>query len=77
MTDEQAGRPDRNPEQKLVRCRRTDQAFSVEGHAKCPYCFGRLEKIESGDHSGFCDFEPGKDPINFGFREDGSRYDRA
>ena len=77
MTDERTSGPDPAPKQKLVRFRRTEQSFSVEEHTKCPYCFGRLEKIESGEHSGFCDFEPGKDPINFGFPEDGSHYTRG
>ena len=77
MTDERTSGPDPDPKAKLVRCRRTEQAFSIEEHTKCPYCFGKLEKIATGEHSGFCDFEPGKDPINFGFPGDDSRNERG
>jgi hypothetical protein len=51
-----------------VECRRLEQARpSVDQHLTCPYCFGARADVESGDHRRFCDFEPGRDPVSFGF----------
>jgi len=52
-----------------VPCRRLEAQPCVEEHLACPYCFGSLEDVETGDHARFCDFEPGKDAISFGFPE--------
>jgi len=60
-------------EPRLVECRRTGQAYDVEEHLRCPYCFGEKNDVASAKHGRFCDFEPGKDPINFGFPENSSR----
>jgi hypothetical protein len=51
----------------LIRCRRVDAVYSVEEHRSCPYCFGKESEIATGDHTKFCDFKPGVDPIRFGF----------
>jgi hypothetical protein len=62
---------------RRVRCRRTEQLLSVEEHKQCPYCFGELADIEGGDPARFCGFEPGEDPIHFGFPENDPRYRRG
>jgi len=62
------------PAERTVMCRRTDQPTTVTEHARCPYCFGELAEIRAGDHRQFCDFDPSRDPINFGFPPDGSRH---
>lgn len=50
-------------------CRRIKLALPIAEHQTCPYCFGRESDVKSGDHDKFCDFQEGKDPINFGFPE--------
>ncbi|MHC5011344.1 MAG: hypothetical protein ACYTG6_10395 [Planctomycetota bacterium] len=43
-----------------------------------PYCSGDAETIEkTGDYKNFCEFKPGEDPINFGFRPDSSRFQQG
>jgi hypothetical protein len=54
--------------EQTVECRRLHLPLAVSEHASCPYCFGKEPEIKTGDHSKFCDFEEGKDPICFGFR---------
>lgn len=58
---------------RLVRgevwCRRVKRPLPLGEHKSCPYCFGKLEDVESGEHEKFCDFQEGKDPIHFGFPE--------
>ena len=62
-----------SPGTDLVRsevwCRRLKRPRAIGDHKACPYCFGRVEDVESGEHERFCDFQPGKDPICFGFPE--------
>lgn len=58
----------------LVRCRRVDAVYSALEHAQCPYCYGSEAQIATGDHSKFCDFRPGQDPVCFGFPDDKGRY---
>jgi len=63
---------------KVLRCRRTGQMFNVPEHARCPYCFADDETIaKRGDYADFCDFDPEKDPINFGFRPDSTRNENG
>ncbi len=63
---------------KVLRCRRTGQMVDVSEHARCPYCFADEETIaKGGDYKDFCDFDPEKDPINFGFRLDSSRNENG
>lgn len=52
-----------------VYCRRIKLALPLAEHKSCPYCFGKESDIRTGDHATFCDFEEGKDPVNFGFPE--------
>ena len=65
------------PMDKLVRCRRTGRDFDLGEHQKCPYCFGHAEEIETGEHEKFCDFEPGRDPVCYGFPGTTSREQRG
>jgi hypothetical protein len=58
---------------KLIECQRTGQEYDAEEHLRCPYCFGKEKDMTSAEPERFCDFEPGKDPINFGFPENSSR----
>lgn len=54
-----------------TKCRRLGRVVPPEEHANCLYCFGDAAAIESGDPSQFCDFDPRRDPINFGFPDGG------
>ncbi len=56
-----------------VFCRRLERPLPISEHERCPYCFGGTAAIKTGEHERFCDFRPGKDPINFGFPEGGER----
>ncbi len=60
-----------------VPCRRTGQSYDPCEHVRCPYCFGTESDVAPGDHEKFCDFEPGKDPVSFGFPEDLRRFRRG
>lgn len=61
----------------LITCRRTGRAFDLDEHERCPWCWGSRERVASGDHAQFCDFEPGKDPLLFGFPEGLSRDEKG
>ena len=52
-----------------VFCRRLERPLPFREHLDCPYCFGNKADISTAEHACFCDFEPGKDPIHFGFPE--------
>jgi len=52
-----------------VFCRRLERPLTISEHLDCLYCFGNKTEVRTADHDCFCDFEPGKDPINFGFPE--------
>lgn len=59
---------------KGVFCVRNQILKDPEEHLRCPYCFGgRREAVEGGDRQEFCDFNPEKDPVAFGFPEGTSR----
>jgi hypothetical protein len=60
---------DRLASEPKVPCPRLDRARAVEEHVDCPYCFGSPEDVASGRRERFCDFEPGRDPVVFGFPE--------
>ena len=63
---------------KTLRCRRTGQMFDVPTHAQCPYCYADDDTIATrGTYEDFCDFDPEKDPTNFGFRPDSSRNEHG
>lgn len=71
-TDPRKKRPPRVRWVRLV-CRRTGQQRPIADHLRCPYCFGRPSALATGDHSRFCDYHEGRDPITFGFPPDGVR----
>lgn len=48
-------------------CPRLGRDVPAHEHAECPYCFGDAERIARGDRREYCDFQPGKDPVSFGF----------
>jgi len=56
-----------------LQCRRTGLWFTPADHVRCAYCFGDEVDVETGLYDRFCDFVPGRDPIHFGFPEDGVR----
>ena len=57
-----------------VECRRTGQSYAPSKHERCPYCFGTAADVVPCAYENFCDFQPGRDPISFGFPEDGRRF---
>ncbi len=59
--------------EKRVHCVRLNQARTASEHRDCPYCYGKNAEVQSGDRSHFCDYQPGKDPIQFGFPEGTTR----
>ncbi len=54
-----------------VWCRRLLRPLPIAQHRRCSYCYGSEADIGKGDHAAFCDFDPKRDPINFGFPEGG------
>jgi hypothetical protein len=59
---------------KRVYCIRNRVAKTPEEHAACPYCFGKSQElIGGGVRVTFCDFDPDKDDLTFGFPVDSSR----
>lgn len=63
---------------KRVYCVRNHTTKKASEHLRCPYCFGRSrEVVEAGEHERFCDFDPEKDPVSFGFPEGSTRAQRT
>ena len=59
---------------RKVYCIRNRLMKGADEHVSCPYCFGKKqETIENGERTDFCDYNPDKDPISFGFPEDSGR----
>jgi hypothetical protein len=59
---------------KPVFCLRNHSSKEAGEHMACPYCFGKKrELIEDGERKDFCDYDPDKDPVTFGFPDDSSR----
>jgi hypothetical protein len=54
---------------KLQPCPRVGSARGADEHLACPYCFGREAEVGTGERAKFCDYEPGVDPVCFGFPE--------
>ncbi len=50
-----------------VFCQRLQEPVPVEEHRKCAYCFGSVEAVIEGRHEEFCDYDPDRDPLQFGF----------
>jgi hypothetical protein len=66
------------PGPKKVYCVRNRLMKNTEEHVGCPYCFGKKrEAIENGERTDFCDYDPDKDPICFGFPNDTTRASRG
>jgi hypothetical protein len=65
------------PAEQTVYCRRLLRPLPLSEHKQCSYCFGEEGEIAEGDHEKFCDFDPAKDPINFGFPEGGGSFGRG
>jgi hypothetical protein len=57
-----------------VPCRRQAVERSLREHLACPYCFGTAADVRTHDHARFCDFDPKRDPIAFGFPDRLGRY---
>lgn len=59
---------------KKVFCVRNRLMKDAGEHLGCPYCFGKKRQtVEDGERKDFCDFDPDKDPVSFGFPEDTTR----
>ena len=57
-----------------VFCRRVGRQLTIAEHARCPYCDGDETHIKTAKHEAFCDFDPAKDPVSFGFPRDKGHY---
>ncbi len=64
---------DPNAQPGRVLCRRISKPIAPEDHRSCPYCYGELAEIGTGQHERFCDFDPDKDPHCYGFPTDSDR----
>lgn len=64
---ESKGRKPKEKASELVFCQRIQEPVSVKEHRGCAYCFGTVKAIEEGDHKEFCDYDPDRDPLQFGF----------
>ena len=62
---------------KLLLCRRTGRWVPPEEHSACPYCFGSTADVARGVHARFCDYDPARDPVQFGFPAEGARESGA
>ncbi len=55
---------------KAVFCKRLGKQLAIDQHVDCPYCCGAIDEVASAEHERFCEFDPAKDPIHFGFPGD-------
>jgi len=56
------------PEPRNIPCPRHRTEKPVAEHLTCPYCYERrAEVLATGEREAFCDFDPERDPIAFGF----------
>lgn len=69
MNDQETNKP--------ITCRRLNVTRSVEEHLACAYCFGKEADVAEGRPQRFCDFQPGVDPVCFGFPEQSERLMRG
>jgi hypothetical protein len=73
--EDAAPRPDsKDDSEKRVECRRVNKSVTPEEHQQCPYCFGTVTEVCSGRHETFCDYDPEKDPVSFGFPPDKGHF---
>ncbi len=54
-------------EEKGVHCRRVGKLLVPGEHEECLYCHGSKDQIQTGEHGCFCNYDPEKDPVHFGF----------
>ncbi len=57
-----------------VPCPRLGRKRTTSEHADCPYCFGTQADVATGQRAKFCDFDPARDPVTFGFPDGLSRH---
>lgn len=69
--------PPSPPEGPCVLCRRLHRMLPLAAHLRCPYCHGSAKAVSAGRHREFCDFEPGRDPVQLGFPEGIARVERG
>ena len=62
------------PTHERVLCRRLGRPIALQDHVVCPYCYGALADVATGDHERFCDFDSDKDPCCFGFLPGSDRH---
>lgn len=55
------------PAEKAPHCPRLGAPRTVAEHLDCPYCHGRAADVEGGDRACFCDYDPKRDPVVYGF----------
>jgi len=61
-----------------VHCVRNGTDKPCDEHLACPYCFGKSrDVIEAGDRRRFCDYDPERDSVSFGFPAESSRHRRG
>ncbi|MCB9881398.1 MAG: hypothetical protein H6834_06375 [Planctomycetes bacterium] len=63
----------KKPQDAKVYCRRLKEMKPLAEHTECMYCFGKLGQVDGSHYDHFCDYDPDKDPIHFGFPQDSSR----
>lgn len=76
MTEDQA-KTGHEPRLKSLLCKRTGERVAPTEHERCPYCFGKLAEIGTGQHEAFCDYHEGVDPLKFGFPGGDSRSEQG
>ncbi len=62
-----ADKPHVVPVEEGTFCPRLGRRRADPDHHACLYCFGGFDEIATGRRARFCDFQPGVDPILFGF----------
>ena len=60
-------------EEKGIYCRRVGKRYAPAEHEECAYCHGSKAEIETGEHGKFCNYDPDKDPVHFGFPSESAR----
>jgi hypothetical protein len=64
-------------EEQGVTCRRIGKRLPPDEHARCAYCHGDKAEIQTGEHGKFCNYDPNKDPVHFGFPPGAKRDERG
>jgi len=61
-------------DEACVSCRRLNRDLPICEHLRCPYCYGRSVDVRASDHATFCDFDPARDPVSFGFPKSAGHF---